>query len=48
MFITLPELPKEARTLLVTMSNMSGSGFKHIKSLQVRLLDVTAAEVAAR
>jgi hypothetical protein len=33
--LTLPELPPDARALVLTMSSYGASGFKNVKTLQV-------------
>lgn len=38
MTVTLAELPKAARTLMLTVSNFGGGGLKRVASLQARLM----------
>jgi hypothetical protein len=33
--LTLPELPPDARAMVLTMSSFNSSGFKNVKTLQV-------------
>lgn len=36
--LTLPELPADARAMMLTMSSFGSNGFKNVKTLQVCLL----------
>lgn len=46
--VTLGELPKAARSLLLTISNFGGGGLKRVASLQARLLLPGASKGAER
>jgi hypothetical protein len=35
--LTLPELPADARAMMLTMSSFGSNGFKNVKTLQVTL-----------
>lgn len=48
MYLELDALPKDMESLLMVMSNYGGAGMKFVKTLQLRVLDVTAGEEAPR
>lgn len=47
-YLELDALPKDMQALMLVVANYGGAGMKHVKSAQLRVLDITQGEDAAR